>query len=550
MDYNENITSDNLIDGERNSNGLSSTEPVQTQYMSSEALQTAQFNGNEYTQPQTTSYTQPQATENTQQAAYTPSENMTIQQQINAAYNTDSYNTDSYNSGYAKEEAVKEEPERKAEVKEKPVKEKPVKEHKVGRFIGKAILLALAGILFGVCAVFAMRMINRYYPEEAAIIEEADVFDADSYKSSIEQDILDKLAKNREDGIVKTVITEDDATMQVTDVSDVVEDVMPSIVSITNKFTYTTNFWGQIFSEESEASGSGIIIGENDTELLIATNNHVIEEAETLIVKFIDGTDAEAKVKGADADNDIAVIAVKVADIDAATRDAIVIAKIGDSESLKVGEPAIAIGNALGYGQSVTTGVISALNRQLEIEEGVYSEGFIQTDAAINPGNSGGALLNVYGEVIGINSNKIGGSSVEGMGYAIPVARALPIIDDLKTKRTKDGDVSAEEKGYLGIKGQAVSSEMVEVYGFPQGVFVYEVYDNTGAMRSGLHRGDIITKLEGSTIKSMEALQENLAYYKAGETVELTIARLNEDGTYDEVSVEIELISIDQMPSE
>ena len=438
-------------------------------------------------------------------------------------------------------------------VQSQVVQPKPVKEKKAGKIIGKIALVIGTGLLFGVCAALAMMAMNKYYlndEQEEDVVEEP--FDEDKFKTSLEKDILDKVDSKygNEESLVKTYITENDAMMQITDVSDVVENVMPSVVSIENNYIYSDiDFWGRTYEEEAEASGSGIIIGENDTELIIATNNHVIENAEELKVIFIDGSEATANIKGADADNDIAVIAVKWDELDEKTRDVITIASIGNSDDLRVGEPAIAIGNALGYGQSVTTGVISALDRKLEIAPDKFSEGFIQTDAAINPGNSGGALLNVKGEVVGINSNKIGGSAVEGMGYAIPVSRALPIIDDLKTKKTKS-EVAGEDKGYLGISGQAVSDEMVQVYGFPQGVFVYEVYEGTGADLGGMRKGDIITKLEGTTVKTMQALQDNLIYYEAGEKVEVTVARANEDGAYDEITLMITLVSKDEMPSE
>jgi len=445
-------------------------------------------------------------------------------------------------------------------VNSRPAKKK--KERKAGRFFGKLIGTVVLGAVFGACAFGAWRALDYYdvqiFPDKE---ESADEFDAEKYRSQIEKDILSKLEKDMdskkedisdnddEDSTVKTVVTDTDVTMRVTDVSEVVDKVMPSVVSITNNYTYVTNYWGMEYSQESEASGSGIIIGENGDELLIATNNHVIEGADKLAVQFIDGEVVEAKVKGADADNDVAVIAVALDDMVNTTKDAIEIATLGDSDALKVGEPAIAIGNALGYGQSVTTGVISALDRSIESEDGTKLEGFIQTDAAINPGNSGGALLNVKGEVIGINSNKIGGSTVEGMGYAIPISRALPIIDDLKDMKTKK-EIEDIERGYLGISGRGISAEMTDVYGFPEGVYVYEVYEGTGAEEAGLRKGDIIVKFEGSTIKSMEELQGELAYYGAGETVNITVKRVNEDGTYDDVKLEIELVSEDVMPQE
>jgi len=416
-----------------------------------------------------------------------------------------------------------------------------------GKFAGKVGVIVASGLLFGLCAAVAFGLVN-YYTNKSA---DSSVTETSSLKSEIEKDILSKITSDGTMVVSPEIGSVSVGTGQtvVTDVSDVVDKVMPSVVSITNQYIYTQNFWGRQYSEEAEASGSGIIIGENDDELLVATNNHVIEGAETLKVQFIDGTDAEANVKGADADMDIAVIAVKKSDLDASTKEAIAIAALGDSDELKVGEPAIAIGNALGYGQSVTTGVISALNRELEISDGEYSQGFIQTDAAINPGNSGGALLNMYGQVIGINSNKIGGTSVEGMGYAIPISKALPIIDNLKTKKTKTA-VAEENRGYLGISGRGVSSEMAEIYDFPQGVYVYDVYSGTGAYDASLRKGDIITKFEGSTISSMEKLQEYLSYYEAGETVDLTIERLDDSGAYKEVEVTITLVSRDQLPQD
>ncbi len=427
-----------------------------------------------------------------------------------------------------------------------PVPE-PKKKGKVGRFLGKTAVIIASGLLFGLCAAVGFGLVN-YYTEkqtsDATIMQE----DTQELKQQLKKELLKELGGNVASNDISGVIMDNEKVI-VTDVSNVAEAVMPSVVSITNKYTYTQNFWGRSYSEEAEASGSGIIIGDNDKELLIATNNHVIEGADELSVKFIDGNDVEANVKGADAGMDIAVIAVKKDALKVSTRDAIAIAKLGDSDSLKVGEPAIAIGNALGYGQSVTSGVISALNRELEVEPGKMSQGFIQTDAAINPGNSGGALLNIKGEVIGINSNKIGGSTVEGMGYAIPISNALPIIDNLKTKKTKAA-VTEGERGYLGISGRGVSSEMAEIYEFPQGVYVYDVYEGTGAAKANLRKGDIITKFEGSTIDSMEKLQEYLAYYEAGETVDLTIERLDEDGVYQETQLTITLVSKDLLPAE
>lgn len=444
---------------------------------------------------------------------------------------------------------------RPAKIPEKPSESKKSKKSgKAKKVIGRVAVLVASGIVFGLCAAVAFGIVNYYTNKGTDTTVSTEAYDDEALRSQIENDIIAKIEGTLKDQNVDSsaVIDAFSSTYEetvVTDVSGVVEKVMPSVVSIVNSYTYTTNFWGRQYSEEAEASGSGIIIGENDDELLIATNNHVIDSADTLTVTFIDDSTAEAHVKGADADMDIAVIAVKKDDLDESTAGAISIATLGDSDKLKVGESAIAIGNALGYGQSVTTGVISALNRELEVSEGEYSQGFIQTDAAINPGNSGGALLNVKGEVIGINSNKIGGSTVEGMGYAIPISNALPIIDDLKTKKTKDA-VSEGNRGYLGISGRGVSSEMAELYDFPQGVYVYDVYPGTGAEAANLRKGDVITKFEGTTLDSMEKLQGLLAYYEAGETVKLTIERLDEDGKYQPTEITIQLVDSSLLPSE
>ena len=335
-------------------------------------------------------------------------------------------------------------------------------------------------------------------------------------------------------------------TAVVTDVTNVVEEVMPSVVSITNTSVITQSFWGQQFQSENQSSGSGIIVGENDSELLVVTNNHVIADSTELKVQFIDGSVADAKVKGTDANMDLAVIAVALDSLSNETISNISIAVLGDSESLKVGEPAIAIGNALGYGQSVTTGVISALNRQIAMsEDGSTSGTLIQTDAAINPGNSGGALLNVRGEVVGINSNKIGGSTIEGMGYAIPISNAKPIIEELMNRETKD-KVDVAKKGYLGISGLNVTQNVSSMYGMPVGVYIAQVY-NGGAANAGMQKGDIITAFDGSSVATMEDLQGYLEYYEVGETVVVTIQR-PEGGEYVEHKLLVTLTAQTQIP--
>ena len=336
------------------------------------------------------------------------------------------------------------------------------------------------------------------------------------------------------------------ASAVVTDVTQVVEAVMPACVSITNNFTQTVqDFWGQTYSQDETASGSGIIIGENEQELLIVTNNHVVDSTEQLYVQFIDGETVEAQVKGTDASADLAVVAVQLDTIANSTKQEICIARMGDSDSLKIGEPAIAIGNALGYGQSVTTGVISALNRKIDSSNSEEGTSLIQTDAAINPGNSGGALLNMRGEVIGINSNKIGGSSIEGMGYAIPISTARPIIEDLMERQTRT-KYSEEERGYLGISCINVTSDLSENFSMPQGIFVAQVYSGTGAEAAGLVRGNIVVAFDGVTVQNQEELTKQMQYYKAGESVEITIM-VNSANGYQQKNVTVTLSSYDQI---
>ncbi|WP_195251299.1 S1C family serine protease [Coprococcus comes] len=321
------------------------------------------------------------------------------------------------------------------------------------------------------------------------------------------------------------------------DVSDIVENTLPSIVSITNMSVQEVqNFFGGISQQESESAGSGIIISQNDSELLVVTNNHVVEGSDTLTVTFNDGNSVEAQIKGTDSARDLAVVAVPLDKISDDTMNAIKVATLGDSDSLKVGEPAIAIGNALGYGQSVTTGIVSATGRTIDGFDGEY----IQTDAAINPGNSGGALLNANGEVIGINSAKINSSAVEGMGFAIPISDASDVIQNLMNKETRS-KVSDEERGYLGIKGYDVSEEGAQMYNMPTGVYVKEVMSGGGAEKAGLTKGSIITGFEGSSISSMSSLQEQLQYYKAGEEVTLTVQIPDKNGEYTEKDIKVTL---------
>ena len=318
------------------------------------------------------------------------------------------------------------------------------------------------------------------------------------------------------------------------DVSKIVDNSMPSIVSITStSVQQVMSFFGGVSEIPSESAGSGIIISQNDTELLIVTNNHVVEGSESLTVTFNDETSIAATIKGTDSTRDLAVISVALADIPEDTMDAIKVAVVGDSSSLKVGEPTIAIGNALGCGQSVTTGIVSAVNREIDGYDGKY----IQTDAAINPGNSGGALLNVNGELIGINSAKISDSSVEGMGFAIPISDVTDIIETLMN-RTK---VDEADRGYIGIKGYDVSEEGAKMYNMPTGVYVAEVIEGGAAEKAGISKGSIITGFEGMEINGMESLQEQLSYYAAGDEVTVTIQIPTQNGEYAESEVTLTL---------
>lgn len=345
-------------------------------------------------------------------------------------------------------------------------------------------------------------------------------------------------------------------------VASVARASMPSVVAITTvSVQEIPSFFGYGSRQyKSAATGSGIIVGDNDEELLIATNNHVVDGASTLSVCFIgnDVMNAEtetenaddtgdlnledavsARIKGTDSDNDLAVIAVKKADIPEDTLSEIKIAQIGSSEDLVVGQQVVAIGNALGYGQSVTSGWISALNRTISTEDGTSSSGLIQTDAAINPGNSGGALLNMKGELIGINSAKYADSTVEGMGYAIPISRAKPILEDLMNRQTRE-KVSTEEKGYLGVVLSNLTTEAIQMYDMPEGAFVRGVEEKSPAEKGGICKGDIIVKFDGQSVTSGDDLLEKLQYYKSGEKIEAVVARAT-DGEYQESTVEITL---------
>lgn len=441
---------------------------------------------------------------------------------------------------------------------------KPVKQKKQSGGFGKKVLAGLCcGLVFGVFAGIGFQAVDaahdgftRAKSAFSAIVgnssQDSALAEASGSGDAAEDVLLPDSSSDAAEassGSIKQTL--DNLTPQtqteavVTDVTQVVKAVMPSVVSVSNTYVQHGTFFGQEYSSEAVSSGSGIIVGENDSELLIVTNYHVVESADTLSVQFVDEEQVQAQIKGTDADKDLAVLAVQLSDIKEDTLNQISIASLGSSDDLTVGEPVIAIGNALGYGQSVTTGVVSALNRPIAVtsQEGQTGDSqintFIQTDAAINPGNSGGALLNTKGEVIGINSNKIGGSTVEGMGYAIPISDAKPIIEELMQKETRL-KVDEANKGVLGITGVNVEAQYSEVYGIPMGAYVSSVTDNSGAAAAGLVRGDIITAINGETVETMEELKEEMNYYQAGDVVTLTIMQGSPTG-YQSKDVQVTL---------
>lgn len=428
-------------------------------------------------------------------------------------------------------------------------KKNPKNSKKLAKKIGA---ITLSAVLFGSVAAGSFQAVNYFSPVSKTTNSSSQTSKSNSSSASL----------------LKTTTTSDTSNKGSLDVSDITTSAMPSIVAITNKSVqevqdYFSQFGfrgqGQTQTQETESQGSGIIIGKNDTELLMVTNNHVVEGADTLSVCFIDNKVYEANVKGTDAENDLAVIAVPLDSISDDTMSQIAVASIGDSDSLKVGEQVVAIGNALGYGQSVTTGIVSAVNRALSnnssdtqdsnsSSDDSSSATYIQTDAAINPGNSGGALLNMNGEVIGINSAKLASTEVEGMGYAIPISRVSDIIDNLmnQTTRTK---VDSDKQGTIGIKGINVTSDVQEKYNLPEGIYVSEVTSGSAAEKAGITSGSVITKFDGKSVTDIESLQDLLQYYKAGETVELTL-QVPDSDSYKEKTVSISLGSKSDISSD
>ncbi len=418
---------------------------------------------------------------------------------------------------------------------EEPVKEVKEKKRKRSGIFKKILIAGCLGLCFGLCAglgIFAVEKIRDEISPEAEVYERRD---EDSEKPKKDREPDTEFVSTSGSEAIK-VAEAGQVTVTTEDYSAIVEAMMPAMVSILNTTVEEVNYWGQTYQEENQYSGSGIIIAENGSELLIATNHHVVSGANKLEVNFIDGSVVEAQIKGTDADMDLAVIAIPLDRLSEETKSAIVIAKMGDSEALKLGESVIAIGNALGYGQSVTTGCVSALNREVKMQDGSTGV-FIQTDAAINPGNSGGALLNNKGEVVGINSSKIGGSYVEGMGYAIPITAAEPIIGDLMNKETR---YKVEEVGYMGTTLMTITDEQAYMYDFPQGIFVRGVEEGSPAEKAGMLKGDIIVNFEGEKVTNYDELLKIMQYYGPGSEVTVKVMRAV-NGSYEEVELALVL---------
>lgn len=414
---------------------------------------------------------------------------------------------------------------------------------KAGTTIALAVIFGLVAAVVFQAANFAA---DRFLNTGKSLVQIKTTDSVDLQETASDDSTADKVLSDSENGTVAAVA----------------QASMPSVVAITTvSVQEIPSFFGYSSRQYKSAStGSGIIVGDNDDELLIATNNHVVDGATTLSVCFIgdDVANAEtetvnagdngdlnvedavsAKIKGTDADNDLAVVAVKKSDIPEDTLNQIKIAQIGSSDDLAVGQQVVAIGNALGYGQSVTSGWISALNRTISTDDGTNSTGLIQTDAAINPGNSGGALLNMKGELIGINSAKYADSAVEGMGYAIPISKAKPILEELMNRETRE-KVDSSKKGYLGVSLASLTTEAIEMYNMPTGAFVRSVEDDSPAQEAGICKGDIIVKFDGQKVSDGDDLLDKLQYYKSGEKIEAVIARAT-NGEYEENTIELTL---------
>ena len=432
---------------------------------------------------------------------------------------------------------------------------KPSSKNKKAAKLAKKIgAIALSAVLFGGVAGGTFQAVNHFAGSTTAAATTTTAQQTTSNSS-----------------LLKAAATSSSSTSTGTmDVSTIAKNAMPSIVSITNQSVQEVQNYFSMFgygaqtpqTEETTSCGSGIIIGKNDTELLIVTNNHVVEDADTLSVSFVNNQVCKANIKGTDADNDLAVIAVPLSEIPDDTMSSIAVATMGDSDSVEVGEQVVAIGNALGYGQSVTTGIISAANRVIDSDSSSdgSSDGttadtsstdttgktYLQTDAAINPGNSGGALLNMNGELIGINEAKYSSTQVEGMGFAIPISKAEPILQNLMNLTTRY-KVSDDKAAYIGINMADVSADVSQNYGIPTGVCIMSVVDGSPAADAGFKKGDVITTFDGRSISNAKGLKETLTYYAAGETVDVTVQRAD-NGEYKEVTLTLTLGSAADMP--
>lgn len=409
-------------------------------------------------------------------------------------------------------------------------KQETVKSRKKGSAFKRIVGISAAALLFGTIAGGTMFGVNNL----ATSLMETEEESTELSKKAPEVSSVELKEAST------AVTTANNSSSALADVSPIAESAMPSVVAIKGTTSVETYSWfGEGQTYDTPSSGSGIIIGKNDTELLVVTNNHVVEDTKDLSVVFIDNEEVKASVKGRDSENDIAIIAVKLEDIKSETLEKIAVARMGDSDELKVGQGVVAIGNALGYGQSVTVGYVSAIDREVTTKDSSIKN-LLQTDAAINPGNSGGALLNMSGEVIGINTAKYASTEVEGMGYAIPISKVKDIISELSSKETRSDKVDENSQGYLGIQGKNIGEDVAEAYDMPRGIYVYKIVENSLAADSDLREKDIITKVDSQSVKNMEELKDILSYYKSGEKVKLTVQRLK-DSEYEEKEIEITL---------
>ena len=459
-------------------------------------------------------YTQQSVTENENYNNAYAQQSSTENVNNNSAYtqSNTTENTSTYDNTYARQSAESK------------------KAHKKGSAFKRIVGISAAALLFGTIAGGTMFGVNNLATNLMKTEEESTAL---SKKTPEVSSVELKEAS-------KAVTTANNSSPTVADVSPIAESAMPSVVAIKGTTSVEAYSWfGEGQTYDTPSSGSGIIIGKNDTELLVVTNNHVVEDTKDLSVVFIDNEEVKASVKGRDSDNDIAIMAVKLEDIKPETLEKIAVAHMGDSDELKVGQGVVAIGNALGYGQSVTVGYVSAIDREVTTKDSSIKN-LLQTDAAINPGNSGGALLNMNGEVIGINTAKYASTEVEGMGYAIPISKVKDIIAELSSKETRSDKVDEAKQGYLGIQGKNIGEDVAKAYDMPRGIYVYKIVENSSAANSDLREKDIITKVDSQPVKNMEELKELLSYYQSGEKVKLTVQRLK-DSEYEEKEIEITL---------